>query len=631
MSIPRLPIALAAWSVLIGCQSPAGSRPTALFEEESTWIWNSPWPSNQYLDESGSPDVSDFPNPHNNALLAEYVTVASSLDGWGPNSPVYFPVDGQIDTELLPAPAESLERGSALVIVNIDESSPYFGERYPLTWHFQTQPTAYQGENILAVSPVHGFPLRPATTYAYLLTTEIVNRSAAFDDAWSDDAPEYDPLKNVLWRLGMTEAQVGVASLITTADPVREMAVISDFIHEAVGLPSFDLPIEWKRDYKYFRAFRTHYPGPRFTFGERPYLYSGGEFRFDEAGVPLIEGWDDMRLSVCTPFDLENPPPGGWPVVIYQHGTGGDYDGFCNSNRYAEVASRLGSNRIVGIGIDQPLHGTRTVLNTTAPDLAHFNLVNPYASRSNFRQGALDAIYLARALAQQQVVLSTQDGESIPLDPDQVMFMGHSQGGITGAIAVPFMGDDIQSAMLSGAGGLLAIAVVHRKDPMDFAELVHGLLALDELEEVYELHPVLGLVQQLIDVSDPVNYAPYWFHEPSPIGTAPVPVLASSGIEDAATPYMTALAMAAAARLPAVHPRASQATSLDLRGLADVYSPVVNNAVDWRGEPITAAFSQWRNGDHFVAFDDPDATAMYEEFFVSTVRGAPTIVLNSEP
>jgi hypothetical protein len=627
LSLPRVPIALAVWSLLSGCQPAAGDRPTALFELESLSIWKAPWPSDRYLDENGAPDLSDFPNPHNNTLLEEYITVAGTMDGWGPNSPVYFPLDGVVDTNLLPGPAASLERASNIIVLDVDPDSPFFGERYPVQWHFQEQATAYQGENVLGISTVHGFPLRPATTYAFVLSTEVVSRAAAFEALWSGDAPEYESLKSALWRVGMTPDQVGVASLITTSDPIREMAVIADFIHEAVGLPSFELPLEVKRDYTYFRAFRTHYPSPRFTFGERPYLYSGGEFRFDEAGAPLIEGWDDMRLSVCTPFDLENPPPGGWPVVIYQHGTGGDYDGFCNSNRYAEVASRLGSNRIVGVGIDQPLHGTRTVLNSTAPDLAHFNLVNPYASRSNFRQGALDAIYLARALAQQHVVFSTEDGYSIPLNPDQVMFMGHSQGGITGAIAVPFMGDDIQSAMLSGAGGILAIAIVHRKDPLDFAELVHGLLALGDDEEIYELHPILGLVQQLIDVTDPVNYAPYWFHEPSPIGTAPVPVLASSGVEDAATPYMTALAMAAAARLPAVHPRASQGNSLDLRGLTDVHSPVVYNATDWRGEPITAGFSQWREGDHFVAFDDPRATAMYEEFFVSTVQGQPTIVV----
>ena len=201
-------------------------------------------------------------------------------------------------------------------------------------------------------------------------------------------------------------------------------------------------------------AFRTHYPGPRFTFGERPYLYSGGEFRFDSNGSPLLDGWDDMRLSVCTPYDLDNPPPGGWPVVIYQHGTGGDYDGFCNSNRYAEVSSRLASNGIIGVGIDQPLHGSRTVQNTVAPDLAHFNLVNPYASRSNFRQGALDAIYLAHALADQPVTLKTDDGTPIPLNQDKIMFMGRPQGGITGAIALPFMGDDIQSAMPLGGRGL---------------------------------------------------------------------------------------------------------------------------------------------------------------------------------
>ena len=75
---------MAVWSLLSGCQPAAGDRPTALFELESLSIWKAPWPSDRYLDENGAPDLSDFPNPHNNTLLEEYITVAGTMDGWGP-------------------------------------------------------------------------------------------------------------------------------------------------------------------------------------------------------------------------------------------------------------------------------------------------------------------------------------------------------------------------------------------------------------------------------------------------------------------------------------------------------------------------------------------------------------------
>ena len=60
-------------------------------------------------------------------------------------------------------------------------------------------------------------------------------------------------------------------------------------------------------------------------------------------------------------------------------------------------------------------------------------------------------------------------------------------------------------------------------------------------------------MQTLVEVTDPVNYAPYWSSVRGPWpGHTPVPVLATSGTEDIMTPYQTSVALAAAARLPAV-------------------------------------------------------------------------------
>ena len=71
--------------------------------------------------------------------------------------------------------------------------------------------------------------------------------------------------------------------------------------------------------------------------------------------------------------------------------------------------------------------------------------------------------------------------------------MGHSQGGLTGALALPWMSQDIEGAVLSGAGGVLAMTIVKRKDPLDFQALMEGILQLDEGDELNELHPMVTL------------------------------------------------------------------------------------------------------------------------------------------
>ena len=122
--------------------------------------------------------------------------VASTLDGWGLNSPVYFPLGGPVDVAQLPGPTQSLGRDSSVLVVNVDTLLPHFGERYPIQWHFQDVSTAYQGEHVLAVAPVYGHPLRPGTTYAFILTTDVVARSPEFDAEWESDSTNYEGLKS---------------------------------------------------------------------------------------------------------------------------------------------------------------------------------------------------------------------------------------------------------------------------------------------------------------------------------------------------------------------------------------------------------------------------------------------------
>ena len=170
--------------------------------------------------------------------------------------------------------------------------------------------------------------------------------------------------------------------------------------------------------------------------------------------------------------------------------------------------------------------------------------------------------------------------------------------------------------------------MIERKDPVDFKEAIEALLRFDADEDLTELHPISGLVQTLVEVTDPINYAPNWYHsEGAGWAQHPTSVLLTSGQADAQTPHRTAEHMAAAARMPIVSPAVNQPTSQDLRGLVSIEKPR-NNAEAYDGTFVTSGLSQWPatpDGDHFVLFNNTDAARMYQYFLTSASQGEAVI------
>jgi len=607
---------------LLACTEATG--PAVVYDPSGDGMFDTPWPSDARLDPDGTPDVSAFPNPTESDLIEAYLQVADQNVGFGNNTPVYFRLAGPLDTERLPSPAASIERDSPVVLLDVDPRSPFFGERFPVVWDFQEGETNHQPADLLAVMPLWGFPLRPATTYAALLTTELAARNETFAEVWDADHPDhalYATLQEALFLQGLSTEDVAVATVFTTGDPLEEMERVVRFLRNNVEPAELDQQVRKLDETLHYRLYEGHYPGPVFQHGTRPYATEGGGFVFREDGMPVIHSWDNMRMAVATPLDIDDPPPTGWPVYIYQHGTGGDYRSFAGGPSILEPAAQLAHAGLVGIGIDQPLHGTR---GGGEGDFLFFNIFNPDAGRSNFRQAAIDAIYLAQSL-RQGATFETADGIEIPIDPDRIYFMGHSQGAISGAVALPWLSADIDTAVISSAGGGLSITVVERKDPVDFAGLLAEVLDFDGDEEVSEFHPVVALIQWLVEVTDPMNYAPYWYSEKADwAGQNPLSVLCFSGLEDVMTPYRTAEAMAAAARMPMLAPGVTSPDALALRGLPPEVGPLSDNASAYQGR-VTAALTQWDGASHWVIFEDRNAARIYREFLRTAAEGQPTI------
>jgi len=610
--------------LVAACTAPTG--PTALYDPSGAGFFDTPWPADARTNADGTADMTGFPNPSDSPLVQRYLDIAQQTVGFGANSPIYLRFDGPIDTGALPTPETSVTDDSPVLLIDVDPDSPDYGRLVPVTWNWQAEQTSEQPADLLAVVPLFGFPLHPRTTYALVVTTALAQPSDALRGVWYADRPdhaEWDALADALFFHHLGKRDVALATVFTVGDPLDEMARITSFLDHKVTATALTQSVAELRDNNYFRLYQGTYPGPVFQAGQRPYATEGGNFEFRADGEPIIQSWDDMRLAISTPPDPTEAPPTGWPVVIYQHGTGGSYLSFASGNDAMEPTSQFAMAGMVGVSIDQPLHGPRGGGPNT--DLFTFNYLNPDAGRANFRQGAIDAIYLAMTLAKQGPVFTTDDGYTIPIDPNRIYFMGHSQGGLTGSLALPFLGQWVHAAVLSGAGGDLSITIVERKDPFDIAQLIGETLDFSSNETVTEYHPAIGMIQWLVDVTDPINYAPFWATEQGGWQEqAPASVLMFSGMDDADTPYRAAEALASAGHLPWLAPGVTSPDAQTLRGLQPVIGPLSGNVAAYDGQ-VTGAFSQWPNVGHFVVFDDPNAARIYREFLRSAAAGDPTI------
>src|SRR5258708_8024153 len=91
-------------------------------------------------------------------------------------------------------------------------------------------------------------------------------------------------------------------------------------------------------------------------------------------------------------------PAGGWPLVVYAHGTGGSFRSHVTegvAKRLASVDDGAGGKvNIAVLGIDQVETGPRRGASTDSPDNLFYNFANPGAARGNTLQGAADQLSL---------------------------------------------------------------------------------------------------------------------------------------------------------------------------------------------------------------------------------------------
>ncbi|MEZ4405739.1 MAG: hypothetical protein R3A52_04465 [Polyangiales bacterium] len=626
---------------------PDASTAAAQFVQTPTAMWalprgdglpepfSLPFPNDLARDAAGKVSFALFPHAGIHPLVAEYLhDFEGRLGGFSLSAAAYLRFGMPLDPSSLPADAAATTReGASLALIDVDPESPERGRRIPLQWLFREEATRYWPPMTLAVAPVFGFPMRPLTRYALVATRGLrgrdgvaLTRSADLDavlsDAPTDDAAVtaaralYAPALTTLAELGVRRDELLSLAVFTTDDPTAEFFRAAEWMQREGLRPNLvDLGEPIAGDG--FVELRGHWGRhPNFQSGQNPYSAEGsGDFVLGPDGVPEVQRVEQIRFAITLP--TTPMPEGGWPVAVYAHGTGGSYRSFINSGSAASLA-REG---VAVLGFDQVFHGERAAPGAS-PEAAFFNFTNPAAGRTNNRQAGLDLVQAGRFIRALTFELPGEGGatSTVRFNRERVFFFGHSQGGLNGPLWLAAE-DGASAAVLSGAGGSFALAIILKTEPLNIPQLVSTALALRP-GELTSLHPVVSLLQHLVDPSDPVNYGRYIVREPRG-ENHPKHVYQTQGFVDryAPPPGIAALAMSQGLplALPEIHPQSDYA----LLGIPTLMTPARANITTPRGA-VTGAWEQFDappgNDGHFVVFDVPDARGRAAAFLGSAAR-----------
>jgi predicted esterase len=602
-----------------------GEPVTSLFEvpeqgqELESGFYALPYPNDIRIKDDGFIDLSGIPRP--NELLEDYLdTIAQDQRGFGLTSALYVRFDGLIDADSLPAdPAAAQAEGAAVYLVNVDADSPGFGSKLPLEFRFETEAGESIGDNWLACLPFPGFVMAEETTYALVVTKgllsvdgEPVKASSDFRAVLSTEAPGdarlarahqlYQPLAAYLDQPGGDErSDVVNAAVFTTQNATELMGRFRDVIYRDVPAP-VAREVAIRSEPPGSVIYLGRYDSPHFQAGEFPYvtLASGGGFELDAAGDPVLQGMNDLRFSMSVP---EGPPmpAAGWPVVLYAHGTGGDYRSYERDG----TAVLLAEQGIASISIDQVMHGDR---HTGPADSSFFNFLNPLAGRSNVIQAAIEDYQLVRLVEDFNFIDTEQGSREIRFDADKIAFFGHSQGSLTG---IPFVAFEpkVKGAILSGAGGLLYLTMLFKRLPFDVPSVVELIIRDQPLDR---FHPALALLQAFFEPADDIVYGRLLVEDP-PEGNAAKNIFHLQGLTDRYTPVPSIEALATSIGLDIATPQLQPVPGMQLLGKEALAPPITGNA-----GAVTSVLVQYNelegSDGHFVAFDIEAAKVQSAQF-----------------
>ena len=622
-------IAAAFALVTIGCSAGGGTHVLFDLHQPSSAVstptatddfYALPFPNALRVRDDGTVDLDRYPRV--GGQIDDYITTIDKSPARFQNAGIFFRFDGAVDAATLPAdPAASLVDGATIFAVDLTNDV-----RTPLSTRFTAINYDFIGPNWVAALPVAGFSFHEGHDIAVLVTDGLhgsdgksIARDADFDAVLSDEPSSdsavasaqttYAPLRAWLAAHADVAKHVVGGTYFNAGTSTKIMSDLRAAIYAQVPTPPTldNLAYDGEDQAGVDDIFEGTYPGPNFQQGDPPYSATGGAI----TSPPTVQRMETLRIAITVPKG--DPPAAGWPVVIYQHGTGGDYKSFIGDGSGREAAKVTdGSGAVIGqmamIGTDQVLHGPRAPAGTDV-DTAFFNFLNLPAAHDNAKQGALDAFTVVRLIHAVDVASAPTTGKRIKFDTSKIFFKGHSQGGLTGPLFLSAE-PEVKAAILSGAGGALIESLLHKTEPVNIPQVVQALLH----DPADQFHPLLSLIQGYFEDTDPLNYGRLFFREP-PAGFTAKSIFQTLGIVDHYTPIPSIEALALGM---GVQPAGPQLQTID--GLAFTETqwgtpPITGNVAGGQATGVLLEYTAPAGDDgHFVVFDVPDAIAQANRF-----------------
>lgn len=574
-------------AALTGCPAPPVASAVAHFAPSlDTMDWGDvPFPSELYRDDTGAIRIGALP------ITAEELPLHAAMrdevqrrDGFCATCNLYFRIDGAIDAAALPTGTSAAEAGDAVILADVDPSSPERGRLFPLRFEWNAE------RQLLAMRPAPGIALHRNRRYAAALTTALpagdgtpLGASEDFRRSRRRQGPmdALEPVRNALApaldeleRLGIGRNRiVSLAAFTTedvTADVLSARAAVQggtaleitidrirrgEEIDELLGIPGEDRPgidvppaegVDGSRSIVHGSVAAVvtgTYRAPRIVSGTGTEI--GTPLR-DASGAIVAGPREPVPFMLALPVA---PAGADVPVIVAHHGFGATrVTGFAT----AETAARAG---VAVLAIDGFQHGERA---TSARDTQHnvrgiagpdgfaetdaldvsahvFGLIGaapglelfPGYSLGALLQFGADVASAVRAVREGTLAAAVRAAGLTSFenfDAARIGFIGNSLGAVVGA-SVLTAESDVRFAVQNVPPGSIVETLAQSPEFRPLVDaLFLGLLAVegpfDEVERHLLFDPIIDLSRWILEPIDPLALAPYLIEHPVRAGGA---------------------------------------------------------------------------------------------------------------
>ncbi len=623
-------------------------------------FYDFPYPSDARLTARGTPDLAGFRNPQDNPMFAGLVEIAGEHPGFPVVPVAYFQFEAHVAEQALEQ-VISAEPGSPILLVDIDPSSPERGRLFP-TIAKQPADDIYVPSGLLAVASFPGVVLKPNRRYAFVIQRALGDAQGVrlgspkaleqlkrgVDPAGPRGAglaAQYAPLWDTLRSLEIELSEVAAATVFTTGDVVKETFDLSEGLLARHQVTIEGLQVDPTDGALHPRLCELHgtISFPQFQTGEPPFA-TGGRFVFGEDGLPVQQRSETARVVISLPKG--EMPTGGFPLVMYYHGSGGIATQVIDRGRVTEPGGEptpgegpahvLAAHGFAAVGSSHPLSPDRL---PGAGEIAYLNFENLAATRDTFRQGvveqrlylnALLALRVAPELVADCVGLSLPAGEAaFRFREETVYAMGQSMGGMyTNMIGA--VEPRISAVVPTGAGGFWSYFIKETQVVSNLS-LLAGII-LGSSQSLDHMHPALHVFQTAWEAADPLVYTPRLARRPldgHPVRHVYEPVAPGDSYFSTKIYDAFALAYGNQQAGEVVWPEMQASLAVDgFEGLASY--PVSDNRTGHGGAPYTGVVVQYEGDgiyDPHGIYGQLDAVKyQYGCFFESYLKSGRAVV-----